>query len=151
MKLVILSALVANLSSSMQFNENEYSFQFHCDDSHEVGDVYPYDPDDEGEDDGYGGFVDLLIKGDNLTVKHNGDIVAEKRLSSPDVKVNRYNEFSVYLDEENYYSFLLKEISVVHYMISTGEKREENHLDCKEFLTQVKQAELADHIRSFKK
>lgn len=151
MKLVILSALVANLSSSMQFNENEYSFQFHCDDSHEVGEIYPYDPDDESEDDGYGGVVDLLIKGDNLTVKHNRDIVAEKRLSSPGVKVNRYDEFSVYLDEESYYSFILKEISVVHYKISAGEIREENYLECKEFLTQEKQAELADYIRSFKK
>jgi len=103
MKLVILSALVANLSAGRQVNEDEYSFQFHCDDSHEVGEIYPYDPDDESEDDGYGGIVDLLIKGDNLTVKHNRDIVAEKRLSSPGVKVNRYDEFSVYLDEESYY------------------------------------------------
>lgn len=150
MKLVIMSALVANLSAGMQFNEDEYSFQFHCDDSHEVGEVYPYDPDDESEDDGYGGVVDLLIKGDNLTIKHNGYIVAEKLLSSPDVEVNRYDEFSVYLDKEIYYSFILKEISVVHYMISTGEKKEENYLECKELLNQLKQAEIADHIRRFK-
>ncbi|MCG2839071.1 hypothetical protein L6J37_19745 [Photobacterium sp. WH77] len=151
MKLVIMSALFANLSVGMQVNEDEYSFQFHCDDIHESGEVYSYGPDDESDDDGYGGVVDLFITGDNLTIKHNGDIVAEKRLSSPDVKVNRYDEFSVYLDEGNYYSFMLKEISVVHYIISTGEKREENYLECKNFLTRVKQAELADHIRSFKK
>ncbi|WP_162941069.1 hypothetical protein [Photobacterium salinisoli] len=110
MKLVTMSALVANLSVGMQVNEDEYSFQFHCDDSYEVGGIYQYDPDDESEDDGYGGVVGLLIKGDNLTIKHNGGTVVEKRLSSPDVEVNRYDEFSVYLDEGNYYSFILKEI-----------------------------------------